>query len=329
MPLLQPTIPPLPATLSFTGKTVIVTGATAGLGLEAALQLAQRDVSTLVLAVRKPSLGESTKAAILHDPIVRTRSTPPKIHIYELDLARPSSVASFARKIREDLPELHILLLNAGMGGLAWVTTPETNFEQMFQVNFLSNVLLAIQLLPLLRATAQKTASPSHLTFVGSRMTRRTSFISNTVPDSTGVYEFMNDPKKFSISRYADSKTLVAMWVTEAAKRIPPSEVIINHVCPGMVKTNINDAQPLYVRIIVNIVLAIRARTADVGARTFLAAINADEHSHGEFLADFDVEKVQFLQTPAGKKMQEKLWKETTIEAVKHAAESLQESGLD
>ncbi|KAJ7068521.1 hypothetical protein C8F01DRAFT_612825 [Mycena amicta] len=324
MPIIQPTLPPLPKTLSFAGKTAIVTGATAGLGFAAALQLAQRDVAILILAVRNTKAGEDTKTFVLNDPIVHARSTPPTIHIYELDLARPSSVASFATKIHADISELHILLLNAGIGTLAWGTTPETNCEQMFQVNFLSNALLALRLLPLLRSTAQQTGTPSHLTFVGSRMTRMTSFAKSPIPETSTIFGFMNDQKKYNMARYGDSKTLVAMWIGELAKQVSPADVVINNVCPGMVKTGINDSQPLWLRLVVKAVFALRARSPEVGARTFLNAVSAGEDSHGELLGDFDIEKVQFMQSSEGKKMQEKLWKETSAAAEEFAPGSLE-----
>ncbi|KAF7291031.1 hypothetical protein HMN09_01282300 [Mycena chlorophos] len=328
MPLLQPTIPPLPNTLSFAGKTAIVTGATSGLGFEAALQLAQRDIATLILAVRRVAAGESTKAQILADPLVGKRSSPPHIVVLELNLDRLSSVASFANRVHADFPELHILLLNAGLGGLAFITTPENGYEQMFHANYVANVLLATRLLPLLRATAQRTGAPSHLTLVGSRMSHYASFAKKPVPDSESVFAYMNDKAKFGMGRYGDTKLLAAMWIAEAAKRVPASEVVINNVCPGMVKTALNDKQPLWVRVPVNIVFAIRARTAAVGARTLLSAVTAGEETHGQLLGDMTVEKIVFRGSPQGKRLQEKLWKETSRATEEWTPGAAQEAGF-
>ncbi|KAJ7033711.1 hypothetical protein C8F04DRAFT_957266 [Mycena alexandri] len=327
MPILQPPVPELPAALSFAGKTAIVTGANSGLGWASVVHLAKRHISTLVLAVRTRKTGEATKAALLADPAVRALPTPPTILIYELDLARPSSVAAFASKILADLPTLDILLLNAGMGNLNWVTTPETKTEQMFQVNFLSNAMLAVRLLPLLRASAQKSRATSHLCIVGSRMIPLHSYTKNPIPETSSVFAFVNDPAHFKkFSRYPDTKVLVTMLVRELARRTDAAEVTVNSVCPGMVKTNIDTKQPLWIKVPMVFIHAIRSRTAEVGARTLVNAVSAGPETHGQMLEDFEVNA--FLDTEQGKKMEEKVWKETLAAADSFAPGSVEEANL-
>nr|GAT58206.1 short-chain dehydrogenase/reductase family protein [Mycena chlorophos] len=327
---LQPRLPPIPSTVTFTGQTVIVTGASAGLGAEVALQLAQRDVGTLILAVRRVGAGESVKAHILADPVVGKRSPPPKILVLELDLDRPSSVTSFANKFLAEFSELHILLLNAGLVGFSLVTTPENGYEQMFQANYAANVMLATRLLPLLRATAKKNGKPSRLTLVGSRAAQMTSFKKKPIQDTEPVFTFMNDKAKFDgLSRYGDSKLLEAMWVAEAAKRIPASEVVINNVCPGMVKTSIHDKRVFVVRMLVRAISAFYARSVSVGARTYLNAVIAGAETHGELLGDMTVVKIGFQESPEGKKMQEKLWKETLEATDDWVGGTVEDAGLN
>ncbi|KAJ6487290.1 hypothetical protein DFH09DRAFT_1105978 [Mycena vulgaris] len=86
----------------------------------AALHLAQRDIPNLILAVHTLSSDEATKEALLVDAVVKTRPIRPTILVYELDLDRPSSVVSFASKIRVEILTLNILFLNAGMVSLKW-----------------------------------------------------------------------------------------------------------------------------------------------------------------------------------------------------------------
>jgi len=50
--LSQIKVTPLPTGIDLQGKTIIITGASAGMGLESAFQLVARNVSTVVLAVR-------------------------------------------------------------------------------------------------------------------------------------------------------------------------------------------------------------------------------------------------------------------------------------
>jgi NAD(P)-dependent dehydrogenase (short-subunit alcohol dehydrogenase family) len=290
MPFFQPVVPRLPDSLSFAGKSAIVTGANGGLGFAAALHLAQRHISTVILAVRTQKAGEVTKAALLADPVVKAHTTQPIILIYELDLARPSSVASFASKILGEVPTLNILLLNAGMGVIEWKTTPETSTEQMFQVNFLSNAMLSVRLLPLLRTSAQQSGSTSYISIVGSRTIPLHSFAKYPVPEATSVFALLNDRALFrGFQRYPDTKLLVSMWVHELAKRTDASVVTVNNVCPGMVKTNLAAKQPWWIRNIMSIVNGIRGRSAEVGARTLINAVSAGQATHGEMLGDYTV----------------------------------------
>ncbi|KAJ7639074.1 hypothetical protein FB45DRAFT_904639 [Roridomyces roridus] len=331
MGLFQPTLPPLPKSLSFEGKTVLVTGANSGLGLAASYHFAQRKVTTLILAVRTVKSGEATKAALLADPIVSALPTKPTILVYELDLGRPSSVKSFASKILAHTPDLNIVLLNAGIGSLKFETSPEEPHNELhFQVNYLSNAFLSIRFLPLLRSTAQRCGSRSYISIVGSRMQTMSSFIKSPIPDTTSVFAFLNSPKDYNkFTRYGDSKLLVSTFIRELAQRTDASLVIMNAVCPGMVHTSINTKQPLLVRAITGVVFAIRARTAAVGAQSLINAVTAGPEIHGEQLGDYTVWENKFLETEEGKKMERRLWAETLAAVEKDAPGSVQNAGLE
>ncbi|KAJ7639075.1 hypothetical protein FB45DRAFT_1055262 [Roridomyces roridus] len=328
--IFQAKVPPLPESLSFVGgKTALITGANAGLGRAASLQLAQRQISTLILAVRTRKNGEATKADILADPIVAALSTKPTILVYEVDLGRPSSVASFASSILAEIPTLNILLLNAAMVISTFKQSPEAENEIMFQVNYISNAILSVRLLPLLRSTAESCGQKSHLSIVGSRAQKHNDFIEHPIPDSMPIFAFLNDRKKFKVyKRYADTKTLVSMFVRELAKYVDPSVVTVNAVCPGMVKTTINDKQAAWIRVFIAAVFAVRARPVAVGARTLINAVAAGPEGHGQQMGDYQIWANKFLETEQGKKMQKRLWEETLALAEKEAPGSVQEAKL-
>ncbi|KAJ6557032.1 hypothetical protein DFH09DRAFT_987146 [Mycena vulgaris] len=327
MPIFQPVLPPLPDSLSFTGKTAIVTGANRGLGRAAALHLAQRGISTLILAVRTLYNGEATKEALLTDAVVKTRPIQPTILVYELDLDRTSSVVNFASKIRAEILTLNILLLNAGMGSLKWETTPETNTERMFQINFLSNTLLSVRLLPLLRATAETSGVQSYLTIVGSRSLMEHTFAKYPVPDTTSIFAFLNDRTHFRIMRYPDSKLLVSLWVHSLAKQTDPSVVMTNSTCPGMVEADMSH-QPWWIRNIFYTLFWVRGRSQEVGARALVNAVSAGKETHGEMLWDYTVWQNPFLEVDLGKKMEKRLWEETLTAAESIMPGSVEEAKL-
>ncbi|KAJ6515626.1 hypothetical protein C8R45DRAFT_1140318 [Mycena sanguinolenta] len=310
--LSQPAVPPLPNSLSFAGKSAIVTGANSGLGLAVALHLVQRNISALILAVRTKKAGEATRDTLLADPIVRKHTAKPTILVYELDLARPSSVASFASKVLAEIPTLNIVILNAGIGSMEWKVTPEAETEQQFQVNFLSNAILSVRLLPLLRSSAQSSGETAYLSIVGSRAITMHSFTKYPVPDTTSLFAFLNDRANYrGLQRYSDSKLLVSMWVHELGKHVDASQVIVNSVCPGMVRTNFEAKQSWWLRGLMGVVKGIRGRSTEVGARTMINAVAAGRETHGEMLGDYTVWQNKFLETDQGKQMEEKLWKET------------------
>ncbi|KAF8195619.1 hypothetical protein K438DRAFT_1906324 [Mycena galopus ATCC 62051] len=318
MGIFQPAVHPLPDSLSFAGKCAIVTGvANGGLGLAAALHLVHHNISTLILAVRNTKAGEGAKADLLADPIAQKRATQPTILVYELDLARPSSVAAFASKIRTEIPTLNILLLNAGIGALDWKLAPETKNELQFQVNYLSNVILS------------RSGERSYLSIVGSRGISMHSLTKYPVPDTTSVFAFLNDPAHFhGLPRYADTKLLVSMWVHELAKHTDASVVTVNNVCPGMVRTNFESKAPWWIKGIMGTMKGIRGRSPEVGARLLINAVSSGPESHGKMLADYTEWQNTTLETEQGKKMKKKLWEETLAAAESSAPGSVQEALL-
>jgi hypothetical protein len=110
----QTPIPPTPAT-DLSGKTVLVTGGTAGLGLETSLQLLRLKAGTLILGVRNASKGEAVKRQLLADDEARRVNRNATIKILPLDLADERSVVEFGKRVLEEEKRLDILLLNAGM----------------------------------------------------------------------------------------------------------------------------------------------------------------------------------------------------------------------
>ena len=109
---IQPHVAPNPNDpTKLSGQTAIITGATAGLGRETALQLLQLGVSNVVLAVRNVAKGEEAKRGLL----ASLKSSTAEVRVMHLDLADPNSVLRFAARVRAEVPQVDILVLNAGM----------------------------------------------------------------------------------------------------------------------------------------------------------------------------------------------------------------------
>ncbi|GME35945.1 Short-chain dehydrogenase/reductase SDR [Neofusicoccum parvum] len=322
MQFFQPTLhaPPLSPTLS--GRTAIITGANTGIGLETARQLLLRRASPVTLAVRNPQKGAAARATLLADPAIAALDPPPTISVARLDMDDPGSIASFAAAIGSAHSRLDILVLNAGIGPVAFARSANTPHEQVLMVNFLAPVLLLLSLLPLLRAAAAATGGPARVTWTGSRAHRSgVPGLKSRVPEAR-LFEYMDAEENFSFVRYPDSKLLAVMFMYEWAARrsVAEGEVVFNMFCPGMVDTAITDVLPWWMRVPLGVVKALRARTAEEGGWVGCNAVAVvGEESHGKFLLDMDVvEEDEFVKSQEGKRLQKMLWEETVEEMKKY-----------
>lgn len=282
-----PKVSPLPTGTDFTGKTAVITGASAGLGLEVTRQLLRLHASTVILGVRNVAKGEACAEALRQECSIQTHSSKSTIKVMELDMDRYDSVQLFAMQLREEIPVVDLLILNAGIGLWNLERSP-SGHERTTQVNYYSNVLLIAELLPYLKAGAEVTGSPTRISWVGSRAHEMSSFDKAPTEASEGILEYMDKDEAFtSFQRYGDSKLLCALFMYSLAPRLDSKKVIINMVCPGMVNTNMSDVLPLHLRLIMIGVKAIRARSVEVGGWIILnGALVAGPESHGKFLMD-------------------------------------------
>lgn len=186
-------VTPQRPTHSFAKKTVIVTGANSGLGLEAAQHFYRLHCDRLILAVRTIAKGQEAKEYILRgNP---QRSDPDTIEIWSLDLSSTTSTLAFADRVKAELPRLDVLVNNAGINSPEWKLYED--YEQAVQVNVLNTFLLALSLLPKLEASAAlaEKESPPHLVIVSSEAHRLTKFPEINAPD---LYAKLNEKSSFS-----------------------------------------------------------------------------------------------------------------------------------
>ena len=126
------------------GRTVVITGANSGIGLEAARSLALRGAH-VVLAVRDRTKGE--KAAAL----LGSGSTS----VVELDLADLEQVADCAKTLLDRHGNLSALVCNAGVMGGPLLLSAQ-GFERQMATNHLGHAALVADLWPLLVASSSR-----------------------------------------------------------------------------------------------------------------------------------------------------------------------------
>ena len=131
---------------SQSGRTALVTGSNAGLGLAIAKALARKGARVL-LACRNQAKADAAAAEVRSDA-----AEGATVEVVPLDLASLASVAACAKQVLESEDRLDLLINNAGLMAVDEART-EDGFEMQIGVNHLGHFALDGQLLPLVLAT--------------------------------------------------------------------------------------------------------------------------------------------------------------------------------
>ncbi|WP_240740782.1 SDR family NAD(P)-dependent oxidoreductase [Deinococcus sp. Arct2-2] len=123
------------------GKTILITGASFGIGRAAALLLAEAGAEVLLLARSGDQLAE------LADTI---RANGGQASAYTLDLSKPAEFAPVAAQIQAAHPQIHIIISNAGKSIRRPVlqSSEKQDLERLLAVNFSGPAALLLALLP-------------------------------------------------------------------------------------------------------------------------------------------------------------------------------------
>jgi retinol dehydrogenase 12 len=158
----------MPDSLPLTGKTVLITGATSGIGLQAALTLAGQGAFVV-------GAGRSLQRCLQAEASIRAACPSAQVHYLLADLSRMDQVHALAASVRDvlrsrSLPALDVLVNNAGVYSARYVRTVD-GFELTLAVNHFAPFLLTHELLPFLTAATSgriiTVSSDSHyLTFL-------------------------------------------------------------------------------------------------------------------------------------------------------------------
>ena len=165
---------PLPPAGAFAGQTVCVVGGSTGLGLAAAEHCVNLGAAEVIVTSRSAARAEAAKAHLERQAAAIAAATPGasecRVTGMVLDMNRWGSVTSFAaalQQIKRGRGGLDFVLLNAAVIQSRFAPSPE-GWQEELQVNALSSVLLALLLLPWLRAERRHRAAPAHLAFTTS-----------------------------------------------------------------------------------------------------------------------------------------------------------------
>ncbi|KXN83073.1 WW domain-containing oxidoreductase [Leucoagaricus sp. SymC.cos] len=300
------------------GKTVIIVGANAGLGFEAAQHFARMGAGKLILACRSKEKGQ---AAVEH---LKNATGYTQVELWLVDLVDFATVKAFADRALKELERIDILLLNAGVYASEYEAT-EDGWELSIQVNDLSGSLLAFLLLPRMQETAKKFNTTPRLVVVASEVHYWTS-MEDKVFESPNAFQLIGSqeystPKLMKV-RYFDSKLLNIFFTRAFNNHIKSREIIINTVNPGFCHSEMRrNIRSLFVIILEKLL----ARSAEEGSRQLVwAAVGVpskgnEDELRGAYASLAHVEEPgDFVLGVEGKKREDKLWADliATLEAV-------------
>jgi NAD(P)-dependent dehydrogenase (short-subunit alcohol dehydrogenase family) len=195
-------------------QTVLVTGATDGLGRSVAGRLAAAG-ATVLLHGRDPARGEQALQEI------RERTGNDQLQFFLADFSSLDEVRRLADEVAAEQGRLDVLISNAGIGGGPRGgrerALSRDGLELRFQVNYLAGFLLASRLLPLLRRSA-----PARIVNVASAGQSPLDFD-----------DVMLERGYDGMRAYGQSKLAQIMFTFELAEQLDPDEVTVNALHPA------------------------------------------------------------------------------------------------
>ena len=215
-------------------KTILVTGATSGIGLEASVELARRGAK-MVLVGRNP---EKTPGAVED---VKTRSAASDVTHLLCDFSSQEAIRRLAADYRNRHDRLDVLVNNAGTVYRTRTLTPD-GIEATFAVNHLGYFLLTNLLLDLIEKSA-----PSRIVTVASIGHRGGTLDFDNLGFERGGYRIMR--------AYARSKLANVLFAAELSRRLAGTGVTSNSLHPGGVNTNIWSGAPAYMKPFITLLL--------------------------------------------------------------------------
>jgi NAD(P)-dependent dehydrogenase (short-subunit alcohol dehydrogenase family) len=198
--------------------SVIITGASSGIGIETAEALAEARAE-ITLAVRNPDAGEEVAARL------RISTGNPEIHVRRLDLADLHSVRAFSSAWSGPL---HILVNNAGIMANPELERTPKGFEIQFATNFLGHFLLTTGLRNALVAAN------------GARVVSLSSSANTYAPVLFDGPHFRFMPYSPFVA-YGQSKTANILFAVELTRRWAANCIFSNALNPGAIATNLSE----------------------------------------------------------------------------------------
>ncbi len=277
------------------GLTILITGANSGLGFALAVAFARLGGKVIMACRSKiPEAGERVKRKTGSD----------RVEMRHLDLSNIGSVHKFVQSMASDGIMIDICVLNAA-AALPGSRMTGAGQDEMFQVNFLSNVILTQLLLKKSLLKLRESADRSKLLFISSDSHQGSSYI-----DYSEFGRYFDYGVSKAISNYSYFKLLLNTYATELSRRINHHSLnlSVNLICPGPVHSNIVKEAPWLLRMILKGIFRVVFKSPAKAARpvVYMALSSDYAGTTNEYLHMFNPKKMdpKVYESEEG----EKLW---------------------
>ena len=254
--------------VNLSGKNVVITGATAGIGKETARTLAKMGANIFFAARNKEktlNAIEEIRNEIKNDSVILEHKF--------LDLMDLESARDFP-SLLSGIDKIDVLINNAGIGQETGVTNQ--GIEKIFGVNYLSHFLLTTQLMPFL---LKSNCSIINVSSMGHSATRKKVFDLPYMGEYSKVH-----PQRF----YERSKAAQILFSNALQRRLEDKNISCtsSSLNPGGVRTNIFDSYSPLLKAFMWLLWPIMINTPE-GAKTsvYLAATKEQKKIGGKYLS--------------------------------------------
>ncbi|KAM5341930.1 hypothetical protein ACJ41O_014961 [Fusarium nematophilum] len=211
------------------GKVIIVTGGSSGLGKESVLQLAKHNPAAIYLTARTKARGNTAISEIEH----AVPAAKDKIKFLELDLGSFASIKKAAENFQSQSDRLDLLMNNAGlMASPPGLTTD--GYEVQFGSNYMGPALFTKLLLPTLAKTAEQKGGDARVVSLSSELFRQAPKEGILLSQCKTPLEEIS-----GLARYAHSKLADYYHSRTMSQKYTAIKFVAIH--PGVVNTGLLD----------------------------------------------------------------------------------------